>query len=433
MRRAAALALLGLVACTGCATGLTGDPEAVSDHDARLAGQVVSNAGGPVEYWLDYGPTKAYGSQSPHQTIATVQNTPKPVTVTIAGLNRATSYHYRFCAQDSQQQGGPHCGDDLRFKTQSFACGETVTTDIRFTANMECRQVDPGLAIGAPGVDINLAGHRFTAFFSPEDEFDTRPRAIVDEGGYDDLTVRNGTLANWVSGVRVVGAARPRVLNLDMNLNFYFIQVPASIAVVFSKTQDSEIRHVHADFGGFAVGNSARAIIADSSTTRGSGGISIGSTDDSRVVRNTIDNGLPQALVALLVRGNHNHIADNRVSRFESGIWIQAGAGNVVADNELFDMYGDDSSSTVEFGDGDGIWVDLFTNQTVVRGNFSHDNRMDGIEVKGVGTQVTGNRAEDNRGWGIDVVSGVTDGGGNTASGNGEAAQCRNVFCGAAP
>jgi hypothetical protein len=43
------------------------------------------------------------------------------------------------------------------------------------------------------------------------------------------------------------------------------------------------------------------------------------------------------------------------------------------------------------------------------------------------------NRADDNGDFGIDAVAGVTDGGGNTASGNGNALQCRNVFCAASP
>jgi parallel beta-helix repeat protein len=420
------LALLGMglvLICSGCATGLTGDPDVVSDHDARLAGQVVSNAGGQVEYWVEYGPTKAYGSASTHQTIATVVNTPKPVTVTIAGLSRATSYHYRLCAQDSQQQGGPQCGADHRFKTQSFACGETVTTDVRFTASMECREFDPGLVIGAPGVEINLAGHQFIGLHQFEDEFDAGPLAILDDGGYDDLTVRNGTLSRWGSGVRVEGGARTLLIGLDMSLVTDF-----AMAVRLSGADDSEIRHVHSLRGGMQIDHSARGIVADSSAT-GNGGVSVYVADDSRVVRNTFGPGSGEETTGILVYGNRNRIADNRVFSHENGIRLLAGSGNVIVDNEVFDIFGDDTDSVGDFGFGDGIWVDAFTDATVLGGNFSHDNRKDGIEVKGVGTRLADNRAEGNHDWGIDVVAGVTDGGGNTASGNGEPAQCRNVFC----
>jgi parallel beta-helix repeat protein len=424
VRRAASFALLAVLTCTGCATGLTGDPEQVSDHDARLAGQVVSNAGGEVEYWLEYGPTKSYGSQSGHQTIATVENAPKPVTVTIAGLSRSTSYHYRLCAQDTAQQGGPGCGEDHRLKTQSFACGETVTTDVRLTASMECHQADPGIAIGAPGVDINLAGHRLTSFFQVLDEFDPGARAVLNDGGYADLTVRNGSLSNWQIGVSVVGAARTQVLNLDtsyVNTGRY----PTGGAAVLSESVDSEIRHVHALEGGIFIHRSTRAIVADSTTTR-EGGIRVYLSDDARIVRNSIEGAFSSGVY---VYGNGNRIADNRVSGFQDGIRIAGGSGNVVAGNEVLEAIGDDTDSVGDFGFGDGIWVDVFTNGTVLQGNFVHDNRKDGIEVKASGTRLADNRAEGNRDWGIDAVAGVTDGGGNTASGNGEPAQCRNVFC----
>ena len=97
-------------------------------HDsASIDGTVVSDAGGQVEYWVQFGPTSAYGSESAHQTIATAENTPTGVRASVDGLARSTTYHYRLCAQDGSQKGGPGCGEDHRFKTQSFACGETVT------------------------------------------------------------------------------------------------------------------------------------------------------------------------------------------------------------------------------------------------------------------------------------------------------------------
>jgi parallel beta-helix repeat protein len=407
------------VACTGCAAGQTGDPEVVSDHDARLGGQVISDAGGQVEYWVEYGPTTAYGSQSPHQTIATVQNQLKPVAVAISGLNRATSYHYRLCAQDSQQQGGPHCGDDRRLKTQSFGCGETVTADVRLTASMECREYDPGLVIGASGVEINLAGHRFIGIHERQDEFDPGVLGIRDDGGYDDLTVRNGTLYGWGTGVRVDGGARTRLLDLDMSL------ATDGIAIRLSSAEDSEVRRLHAS-GGITINNSARAIVADSSTT-GNGGVGVAG-DDARIVRNSFGPGR-EFVAGIFIYGNRNRIADNRVfDFFNRGIRIVAGSDNVVVDNEIFGINGDDSPNA-DTGLGDGIWVDAFTNGTVLRRNFSHDNDSDGIEVKGIGTRLGDNRADDNDAWGIDAVAGVTDEGGNTASGNGNPLQCRNVLC----
>ena len=63
-------------------------------------------------YWAEYGRTRRNGSESEHRTTNTSQNTPVEVRVDITGLARSTRYHYRVCASDSQQRGGPGCGED---------------------------------------------------------------------------------------------------------------------------------------------------------------------------------------------------------------------------------------------------------------------------------------------------------------------------------
>ena len=69
MRRLAPIAALIAIACTGCATGLTGDPQSVAGTEARLFGGFVSTTGGnDVQYWVEWGPTTAYGSESTHRT-----------------------------------------------------------------------------------------------------------------------------------------------------------------------------------------------------------------------------------------------------------------------------------------------------------------------------------------------------------------------------
>ena len=40
---------------------------------------MVSNAGGDVEYWVEFGTTTEYGSEGPHQTVFTQENTPASV------------------------------------------------------------------------------------------------------------------------------------------------------------------------------------------------------------------------------------------------------------------------------------------------------------------------------------------------------------------
>ena len=85
-------------------------------------------------------------------------------------------------------------------------------------------------------------------------------------------------------------------------------------------------------------------------------------------------------------------------------------------------------------GNPDDILVQAFTAGTLLQGNRVEGHDDDGIDVRASGTRLLDNRADNNFDFGIDAVAGVTDAGGNTAkSGNGNALQCRNVFCAASP
>ena len=113
MARLALIVLAGLVALmfAGCATGETGSDVFLNASGATVDGRVASNVGGPVQYWVQYGTTQAYGSETPHATVNVQPNHPTIVFVTINGLARETLYHYSLCASDSQQgSGGPGCG-----------------------------------------------------------------------------------------------------------------------------------------------------------------------------------------------------------------------------------------------------------------------------------------------------------------------------------
>jgi parallel beta-helix repeat protein len=105
------------------------------------------------------------------------------------------------------------------------------------------------------------------------------------------------------------------------------------------------------------------------------------------------------------------------------------GRRHKLLDNEVFDGFFPFVEPGASDSAGDGIFVGALTAGTIVRGNHTHGNDGDGIEVQGTETRITDNTADANGDLGIDAVSGVTDGGGNTASGNGNPLQCRNVFC----
>jgi hypothetical protein len=125
-------------------------------------------------------------------------------------------------------------------------------------------------------------------------------------------------------------------------------------------------------------------------------------------VEDTID-GLTQ------VGGSEWRIQGNVVVRSVVGIGIQ-GDDNLIRNNRV--------------GDGlFGIFIRPNTSGNAVLHNFATFNEDDGIRVDSPSTTVARNRADINGDYGIQAVPGTIDGGANRASGNGNPAQCLNVFC----
>src|SRR5215213_4445622 len=178
--------VLGATVCAGCATGQTGSPNGVAGTAASVFGNVVSDAGGQIEYWVEYGTSTAYGSQTAHQTATVQQNALRGVLVSITGLQRSTTYHYRVCAQDSQQKGGPGCGEDKQFATVNVDCEDTITADLQLSGDLNCLDTGArdGPVVGADGIDIDLAGH----------ELRGAHLALANSGGFDDVTIHGGSL-----------------------------------------------------------------------------------------------------------------------------------------------------------------------------------------------------------------------------------------------
>lgn len=363
-----------------------------------------------IEFWAEYGPTQAYGSETPHEFITTSYYELQTVFPRIAGLQRSTSYHYRVCAQDTSQRGGPGCGEDRTFTTQSAGCGATLTSDIRLTGDLDCEGLGTAFVIGAPGIEVDLAGHTILG---------GQGAGIDNSAGHDDLVVHDGSIAGASTGtgtgILAEEASRNRFLDLDVSA--------AGAAILVTGGESNEVRRskLAGQFGVDAQG-SDRLVVADSEATALTLiGISV-EGDRARVVRNRVPTlGGPFSFPSgIRIAGNGNLVRRNLVEgrwKEGGGIGVLSGSDNSIVENE------------VSGGENDGILVEPFTAGTLLRGNFVHGNGDDGIEVQAPDTRLRRNRADDNGDFGIDAVAGVTDRGGNTASGNGNPLQCRNVFC----
>jgi parallel beta-helix repeat protein len=413
------MAVGAAILCSGCATGITSTPEWVGTGDATFPGKVVSDAGGQVEYWAQYGPTTAYGSQTAHQTVTVAKNALVTVHVTIPGLQRATTYHYRLCAQDSQQKGGPGCGADKQVTTQTYGCGETVTTSFQLTGNLDCPQ-QAGFVVGANGIDVNLAGHTMNGEIAVGAG---GPDGIDNTGGYDDVTIRNGTITGFGTAIHAGDVSRNHILNIKASAAGNAVSLDASI--------DSEIRR--SDLFGRSIGILASGqgtIVADTSASASfGGGIDVAGAN-ARIVRNrAVRNGASaQVASGILYGGSGGRVANNFVSGAWSGGALNVGGQDIVVEgNQVFDAT-DPGFPTPTPEIGDGIFVRDGATGILLRGNVANGNADDGIDVRARGASLEDNSASGNGGWGILAVPGVTDLGGNTASGNG-AGQCQNVFC----
>jgi parallel beta-helix repeat protein len=136
-----------------------------------------------------------------------------------------------------------------------------------------------------------------------------------------------------------------------------------------------------------------------------------------------------QDVDGIVVIGNANTITDNQVAGTSGckkgcgyGISVEAGAGNLIAQNDV--------RRTLR----DGIRIDNFfpelpTVDNVVRDNVVSGSGDDGFDIRTPSATLTANTANDNFDLGIEAVPGVVDGGGNMAGGNGNPLQCTNVFC----
>jgi len=144
--------------------------------------------------------------------------------------------------------------------------------------------------------------------------------------------------------------------------------------------------------------------------------------------------------------GRGNVVAHNRIVGGHDGIRVEKGRGTLVADNLIVDTrrWGITLGIHEPFIGGsrnvvrrnivrrsrvDGIAVVKKERHSVLVRNVVTGSGDDGFDINSRTTTLTANRARRNDDLGIDAVFGVIDGGGNNASGNGNPAQCTNIFC----
>jgi len=358
----------------------------------------------------------------------------------------------------------PHCGSVLTHST-------VLTRDLTGCPSN-------GLVIGADDVTLDLNGHTVDGDGTLQDPcLGDQPCdvGIDNSAGHKRVTVRAGSVADFATGVLLVGADETDLRQLSVAGSFF-----AGIVVVNSSGTRVTLSTVT---GNGLTTDSAGIVLFTSRSSRiqanrlsgnGDAGLFAGQADDNLIADNTVVN---TTNAGIGLDGGGNDVSRNRVARNGDGI-IVTGDGNRIRSNQVQDAVGCSDGGcgfgiSLEGGTGNtvsgndvlradkvAIRVDAFTGSaagTVIRGNLVRDAGVhgiavdfehvgpvtdtlvvanvalragdDGIHVDSASTTITRNTAVNNKDLGIDAVPGITDGGGNRAVDNGNPLECVNLGC----
>jgi parallel beta-helix repeat protein len=346
-----------------------------------------------------------------------------------------------------------------------LGCGDTITADATLDGDLvNCPNL--GIVIGADDITLDLNGHRIDGDGAPATG--CRPRRElcdvgVANGGHDGVTVTNGSVREFDTGVLVGGARGNRVLGISSSRNRFFgIVLGGAARSVVRNSSGSD--NPGPDGDGIGVFGSHHLRILDNSFRRNALGMHVEDSSDL-LIRGNVFSGNPGPAILMqadrnqvrgnrclrnnaciiVAPGNRNVIAGNRLFRDRDGIAIEKGRGNVVARNVVVGVRTSGirlgleeppigSTNTVVRGNlvrgtgRDAFAVSSNDAHSLLRANIAIAAGDDGFDVRSPSTTLTGNRAMRNADLGIEAVFGVT-GGGNIARGNRDPRRCTNVFC----
>lgn len=341
-------------------------------------------------------------------------------------------------------------------------CGDVITTDTTMANDLSCSHEYPAaLTIGAPGITLDLGGHKITS-----------SNEGIRNDGHDAVTIRNGKLLTELGGVQLAGVTGNVVRDLDFSGLFEGVTLRNSdenriignltisnqIALLDGSdrnvvtrntvtayesyirvTDSSENRIVNnivwsQEFVTFrltrAHGNVVRdnAFVTDANRVLSVVASNANEMVDNMIVQQPARYPIPGPGAVLLDGSNRNLLARNSISGAPLGVWVRSGNANVLRRNTA------DGVVVPGFGtfdqQPDGFFVAQAAQRTVVDGNTASGFEDDGFGLYGSQTEVGRNTATDNGRLGIEADPPAIDRGGNRASGNNSGGtQCVGVVC----
>ena len=266
----------------------------------------------------------------------------------------------------AKAQGGVYCG---AYITQNV----TLHHDI-----FGC--VQGGILIAKSGVTVDLNGHTITGMGEG---------AGITAAGVSGVTVKNGAVVNFETGLHFTGVTQSHVLDTRFSMN-----TDASAWVEAS------------------TGNKFRRLTM---TENGDGGFRLIGASKNRIAGSTIS-GASDSGIGLEGLSSYNRLVKNKITLAGEGVKVGDGTGNRVFRN------------TVSHNGGAGVEVGAEAMSTRVNENRANHNGADGIFVEGYGTQINRNHAGCNGGMGIKSTV-LSVGNDNWAGANGDNVGCAGVVC----
>jgi parallel beta-helix repeat protein len=252
---------------------------------------------------------------------------------------------------------------------QAVGCGSVLTSDTTLSADIVDCSGD-GLVIGASGITVDLDGHTVAATRNQGGAPDGV--GIDDSAGFDDVTVRNGTVEGFgQAAVRLTNADGARVEQLD---------TAGSL-----------------EAGVVVEGGSGNAVRGNDLRFPGQFGIVVrGDADQTAIDRNRIENPGTAGIVLEAGCVTGTTINANTVTGALND--ERDGGGIIVGRREApvsgTRVTGNDVSRNYDRG----IFVGAASSGTAVAGNTLTDNTFAGIENAGDNTTIRANRLHDDLG-----------------------------------
>ena len=325
----------------------------------------------------------------------------------------------------------------------AVACGDTLTASIALDADLDCPSGN-GLVIGADGVTVDLGGHTIVG------DDTTTTYGVENAGGFDRVTVKNGTIRGFDTQIYVVGGEGHVIRGVQLRAGTHAIRFDGEVGfakilkvVAFdsdgvamqiggSDNQISQAVIVNAAAAGIRLVGSRNTVAKCTIVNPFDAGIRLAGFGENNVFTgNTVSVGQSECIRVEAFGGTGNVVAKNLCEANEGGgIALMGSQEGVVTGNTVVGNGADGirvgfvsignvvSKNKISGNYGSGIYVPADSGFTTILGNVANRNRNNGIDTDGLNATIGKNRVEANRRGGIEAPVGVVDAGGNKARNN---------------